>query len=64
MTRGNQRDRDRQKNLDKQAKLKSGNTLSGNAFARKKEDDAAKMREKQAKADAKKAAEGLGGKKK
>ncbi|KAL5334446.1 hypothetical protein BJX70DRAFT_402580 [Aspergillus crustosus] len=64
MTRGNQRDRDRQKNLDKQAKLKGGNNLSGTAFQKKKEDDAQKMREKQAKADAKRATEAAGGKKK
>ncbi|KAL4879777.1 hypothetical protein BJY04DRAFT_219860 [Aspergillus karnatakaensis] len=63
MTRGNQRDRDRQKNLEKQAKLKAGNQLSGTQFQKKKEDDAQKMRDKQAKADAKKAAEAAGGKK-
>ncbi|KAL4937602.1 hypothetical protein BDV06DRAFT_226800 [Aspergillus oleicola] len=55
MTRGNQRDRDREKQRKKAGQEKSANTLSGSAFQRKKEDDAAKMREKQAKADAKKA---------
>ncbi|KAL2863085.1 4F5 domain protein [Aspergillus lucknowensis] len=64
MTRGNQRERDRAKNLKEQSKQKGANTLSGSAFQRKKEDDAQKMREKQAKADAKKAAEAAGGKKK
>ncbi|KAL4957900.1 hypothetical protein BDW69DRAFT_180143 [Aspergillus filifer] len=65
MTRGNQRDRDRKKNERDQAKIKTANTLSGTAFAKKKEDDAAKMRAKQAAADAKKAAEGVvSGKKK
>ncbi|BCS28944.1 4F5 domain protein [Aspergillus puulaauensis] len=64
MTRGNQRDRDREKQRKKAGAEKSANSLSGTEFARKKEDDAAKMRAKQAKADAKKATEGLGGKKK
>ncbi|KAL2816119.1 hypothetical protein BJX63DRAFT_430411 [Aspergillus granulosus] len=64
MTRGNQRDKAREKNLKEAAKKKTSNTLSGTEFQRKKEDDAAKMREKQAKADAKKAAEAAGGKKK
>ncbi|KAL3459247.1 hypothetical protein BJX64DRAFT_291366 [Aspergillus heterothallicus] len=49
MTRGNQRDRDREKQRKKAASEKSANNLSGTAFQRKKEDDAAKMREKQAK---------------
>ncbi|KAI9376512.1 hypothetical protein BJX61DRAFT_538749 [Aspergillus egyptiacus] len=49
MTRGNQRDRDREKQRKKAASEKSANTLSGTEFQRKKEADAAKMREKQAK---------------
>ncbi|KAL2829597.1 hypothetical protein BJY01DRAFT_227799 [Aspergillus pseudoustus] len=64
MTRGNQRDKAREKTLKEAAKKKSVNTLSGTAFQRKKEDDALKMREKQAKADAKKATEAAGGGKK
>ncbi|CEL02524.1 hypothetical protein ASPCAL03693 [Aspergillus calidoustus] len=50
MARGNQRDKAREKNLKEAAKKKSSNTLSGSEFQRKKEDDALKMREKQAKA--------------
>ncbi|KAL4899127.1 hypothetical protein BDW74DRAFT_163918 [Aspergillus multicolor] len=61
MTRGNQRDRDRKKNEKAQKGVKTANTMSGTAFARKKEDDAAKMRAKQAAAEAKKAAEGAAG---
>ncbi|KAL2833281.1 hypothetical protein BDW59DRAFT_156782 [Aspergillus cavernicola] len=66
MTRGNQRDKAREKQRKKADAEKSGNSLTGSEFQRKKEDDAAKMREKQAKADAKKTAEGVagGGKKK
>ncbi|KAL3480030.1 hypothetical protein BJX99DRAFT_254915 [Aspergillus californicus] len=66
MTRGNQRERDRKKTEAENNKLKSANTLSGSKFAQKKEDDAAKMRAKQAKADADKAATGqtVGAKKK
>ncbi|KAL3491442.1 hypothetical protein BJX62DRAFT_237204 [Aspergillus germanicus] len=64
MARGNQRDKAREKNLKEAAKKKNSNTLSGSEFQRKKEDDALKMREKQAKADAKKAAEGAGAAKK
>ncbi|KAL4790656.1 hypothetical protein BDV19DRAFT_372083 [Aspergillus venezuelensis] len=63
MARGNQRDVSREKNLKAQSKKKSANTLSGSEYAKKKEDDAAKMRAKQASADAKKAADG-GAKKK
>ncbi|KAL3437764.1 hypothetical protein BDV09DRAFT_161950 [Aspergillus tetrazonus] len=48
MTRGNQRDRDRERQRKKAESEKKANTLSGTAFARKKEEDAAKMRAKQA----------------
>ncbi|KAL4921120.1 hypothetical protein BDW62DRAFT_174979 [Aspergillus aurantiobrunneus] len=64
MTRGNQRDRDREKQRKKASQERTANTMSGTAFQRKKEDDAAKMRAKQANADAKKAAEGVVAKKK
>ncbi|KAL4963232.1 4F5 domain protein [Aspergillus stella-maris] len=59
MTRGNQRDRDRKKTEKAMKGVKSANTMSGTAFARKQEDDAAKMRAKQAAADAKRTAEGV-----
>ncbi|KAF7716661.1 Uncharacterized protein PECH_008232 [Penicillium ucsense] len=65
MTRGNQRDHDRAKAQKKAASAKSKNTLSGTEFQRAKEDAAAIMREKQRKADEKRAAEALAaGKKK
>ncbi|KAL4986456.1 hypothetical protein BDW68DRAFT_125900 [Aspergillus falconensis] len=48
MTRGNQRERDRKKNEKAQKSVRTANTLTGTEFARKKEDDAAKMRAKQA----------------
>ncbi|KAL2784364.1 hypothetical protein BJX65DRAFT_270261 [Aspergillus insuetus] len=51
MARGNQRDKAREKNLKEAAKKKNSNTLSGSEFQRKKEDDALKMREKQAKGE-------------
>ncbi|TPX11023.1 uncharacterized protein E0L32_008060 [Thyridium curvatum] len=58
MARGNQRDKAREANLKKQAAVKSKNSKSGSEMQRDKEAVAAKMREKQAAADAKKAAEG------
>ncbi|EHK98001.1 hypothetical protein M7I_6234 [Glarea lozoyensis 74030] len=64
MTRGNQRDKAREKAAAKLAGLKSGNSKSGSEMQRDKENVAAKMREKQAAADARKAAEGVGGGKK
>jgi len=57
MARGNQRDRDRIANQKKMATQKSSNNMSGSEMQREKEKVAAKMREKQAAADAKKAAE-------
>jgi hypothetical protein len=48
MTRGNQRDRDREKALKAKAKQKGGNNLSGTEFQRAKENNAAIMRAKQA----------------
>ncbi|KAL4782388.1 hypothetical protein BJX76DRAFT_359010 [Aspergillus varians] len=62
MARGNQREVSRQKQEKKDREKKSANNLSGSDLARKKEDDAAKMRAKQANAEAKKATDG--GKKK
>lgn len=49
MTRGNQREKAREKNLAKDASQKKKNTTSGTEFARTKEAQAAIMREKQAK---------------
>ncbi|EHY54046.1 hypothetical protein HRR83_004693 [Exophiala dermatitidis] len=62
MARGNQREKAREKNLKEQASQKKKNTLSGTEFQRTKEQQAAIMREKQAKAEAAKAA-AAGGKK-
>jgi len=64
MTRGNQRDKAREKNLKDQAQAKKKNTLSGTEFQRTKEAQAAIMRQKQEAAEAKKAAEGASGAKK
>jgi len=65
MTRGNQREKAREKNLTKTAGQKKKNTLSGTEQARNKEDTARIMREKQEKALAKKeeTGEGSSGKK-
>jgi len=63
MTRGNQRDKAREKNQKLQAQQKKGNAKSGTEMQREKEALAAKMREKQAAADARKAAESSGGSK-
>ncbi|KAK3683624.1 putative serf family protein [Podospora appendiculata] len=63
MARGNQRDKAREANLKKQAAMKKATPKSGSELAREKEVAAQKMREKQAAADAKKAAEGAGVKK-
>lgn len=49
MTRGNQREKAREKNLAKGAGEKKKNTQSGTEFARTKEEQAKIMREKQAK---------------
>ncbi|KIW34039.1 uncharacterized protein PV07_00841 [Cladophialophora immunda] len=49
MTRGNQREKAREKNLKDQAGQKKKNTQSGTEFQRTKEAQAAIMREKQAK---------------
>ncbi|KAG9242497.1 hypothetical protein BJ878DRAFT_167369 [Calycina marina] len=64
MARGNQRDKAREANQKKMADMKKGNAMSGTAMAAEKEKVAAKMREKQAAADAKKAAEGAAAPKK
>ncbi|EEA27921.1 hypothetical protein TMatcc_003774 [Talaromyces marneffei ATCC 18224] len=56
MTRGNQREKARAKNLEKQAKTKSKNGMSGNEFAREKERVAAIMQEKQKKGNDSRAA--------
>ncbi|CVK96462.1 uncharacterized protein FPRN_12415 [Fusarium proliferatum] len=63
MSRGNQREKDRQANLDRQRKLKAGNNKSGTKMQQEKESDAEKMRRKQAASDARKAAAGAVGKK-
>ncbi|PLN74435.1 hypothetical protein BDW42DRAFT_182171 [Aspergillus taichungensis] len=55
MARGNQRENARKKNEKKNASKKGGTNLDGTTLQKKKEDDAAKMRLKQAAADAKKA---------
>ncbi|KAL2112594.1 hypothetical protein VUR80DRAFT_7019 [Thermomyces stellatus] len=57
MSRGNQRERAREANLKKQAAIKKANTKSGYEMARDKETAAAIMRQKQAAAEARKAAE-------
>ncbi|OQE36248.1 hypothetical protein PENCOP_c012G05916 [Penicillium coprophilum] len=61
MTRGNQRDNDRAKALKKAGNTKNKNTQSGSEFAKAKDDAAAIMREKQRKADEKKAADAASG---
>ncbi|KAH7094836.1 hypothetical protein FB567DRAFT_586189 [Paraphoma chrysanthemicola] len=63
MSRGNQRDKDREKKEKAKQGMKSKNTQSGTEFARSKEDQAAIMRAKQQAAEAKKAAEGAKAKK-
>ncbi|CAG7917131.1 unnamed protein product [Penicillium olsonii] len=63
MTRGNQRDNDRAKALKKAGNTKNKNTMTGTQYQKTKEDAAAIMREKQKKADEKRAAEAAGGKK-
>ena len=67
MTRGNQREKAREKNLKDGAGAAKKNTQSGSEQARNKDAVAAIMQAKQAKAAEKKAAEGdakAGGKKK
>ncbi|KAH8697270.1 hypothetical protein BGW36DRAFT_427236 [Talaromyces proteolyticus] len=61
MTRGNQRENDRKKALEKAGKAKNKNTMSGSEFAREKEKVAAIMQEKQRKALEKKSTEATGG---
>ncbi|KAL2203541.1 hypothetical protein CC79DRAFT_1371593 [Sarocladium strictum] len=56
MARGNQRDKAREANLKKQAGQKSGNNMSGSEMAKAKESAAEIMRQKQAAAEARKAA--------
>ncbi|KAG7294298.1 hypothetical protein NEMBOFW57_004369 [Staphylotrichum longicolle] len=58
MARGNQRDKAREAAQKKLAATKKGHGMSGSELAKAKEVAAQKMREKQAAADAKKAAEG------
>ncbi|KAL2073810.1 hypothetical protein VTL71DRAFT_11136 [Oculimacula yallundae] len=57
MARGNQRDKAREANQKKLADQKKGNSMTGSEMQREKEKVAQKMRDKQAAADAKKAAE-------
>lgn len=65
MTRGNQREKAREKNLKAQATQKNKTSKTGSEMQRDKEKVAQLMREKQAAADAKKAAgEGADTKKK
>ncbi|EXJ74836.1 uncharacterized protein A1O5_01532 [Cladophialophora psammophila CBS 110553] len=59
MTRGNQREKAREKNIKEQSSQKKKNTQSGTEFQRTKEAQAAIMREKQAKAEAKKTEPGI-----
>ncbi|KAF2035326.1 4F5 domain protein [Setomelanomma holmii] len=58
MSRGNQRDKDREKKEKAMKGMKGKNTQSGTEFARTKEDQAATMRAKQQAAEAKKNANG------
>ncbi|PKS06952.1 hypothetical protein jhhlp_005548 [Lomentospora prolificans] len=58
MSRGNQREKAREANLKKQAAQKKGNTMSGSQMQHAKETAAEIMRQKQAAAEARKAAEG------
>ncbi|KAL2160222.1 hypothetical protein VTH06DRAFT_1395 [Thermothelomyces fergusii] len=58
MSRGNQREKAREANLKKQAAMKKAHGMSGSELAKAREIAAQKMREKQAAADARKAAEG------
>ncbi|CAI7644101.1 unnamed protein product [Penicillium bialowiezense] len=60
MARGNQRDKAREKNLKKAGNVKNKNTQTGSQFAKSQEDAAAIMRDKQKKADEKRAAEAAG----
>lgn len=61
MARGNQRDKAREATQKKMAEQKRANNMSGSEMQREKEKVAQKMREKQAAADAKKAAEAAAG---
>ncbi|KAF9870521.1 4f5 domain protein [Colletotrichum karsti] len=62
MTRGNQRDKAREAAQKKANSAKTKNSMSGTEFQRAKESAAEIMRQKQAASEAKKAAEGAGGK--
>ncbi|GKZ83807.1 hypothetical protein AnigIFM60653_000593 [Aspergillus niger] len=64
MARGNQRDRDREKNLKKKAQTKTKTEVGKGGILAKKENDADKMRAKQALANQRKEAEALAGAKK
>ncbi|KAF9887600.1 hypothetical protein FE257_009813 [Aspergillus nanangensis] len=57
MTRGNQREKARAKNLKKEQSQKSKNSMTGSQFQKSKEDAAAIMRDKQRQADERRAAE-------
>jgi len=63
MTRGDQRERDREKNRKKLEKGTKGKNESGTAYLKKKEADAVIMRQKQQKAQEKKTEEAAGTKK-
>ncbi|KAL1894550.1 hypothetical protein Sste5346_005785 [Sporothrix stenoceras] len=60
MARGNQRDKAREKNLKAQAGQKKANNKTGSEMQRDRDELAKKMREKQAAADARKAADVAG----
>ncbi|KAI1167222.1 putative serf family protein [Nemania serpens] len=61
MARGNQRDKAREKNLKQQAAQKSKSSKTGSEMQREKEALAILMRQKQEAANAKKAADTVGG---
>jgi len=61
MTRGNQREKAREKNLKAGASQKKRTNMTGNEQQKAKEDAASIMRAKQAAADAKKSGEGQAG---
>ncbi|CAM36461.1 conserved hypothetical protein [Leishmania braziliensis MHOM/BR/75/M2904] len=58
MTRGNQRDLAREKNMKKQQEKSKGHRDNGLSYASRKEADAERMRQKQAAADERKNAGG------
>ncbi|PLB54352.1 four F5 protein [Aspergillus steynii IBT 23096] len=57
MSRGNQREKARAKNLKAESQVKNKNTMTGSEFQRHKESSAAIMREKQKLADERRAAD-------